>query len=446
MPQSLDLTEPTQPNRAEPMKRRAPRESYWRDSEYEVFGRAHWRMPKRLVIDGWFGELWSESKSRSITSVLTALALHTYPEKAHLPGARRAACPSWTGWSELSTRRTARLLGVNKDSVKIPMQELAEQEVIRLDDDRRGTRHFYQMNPRMYPDSRERFAQLPAALLYRGTWSLLSTAAQHLYLVIACLDPIADEEAYLRTVDIDWDQEPTPQDWTNYDTGSVRRLKQLAFLGEMCRKRIVTRATTRDLARLSRSAHRNALRELTSPLPMGDAYSRPISLVVAGDRWLAVDRWAWRYAVEANTLNRESAVDSLKKKLFPWRPSPSRRAPQTGECNGNDPSHHLLGPDVGRADLMRAIKNPSTTDWDRSRAISWLFDKLKTQKTLQTQAKLSTLLGIKPGHLSMHLSVAAYVDPLRLHGQSVKTMCLSALYEEAKRAKSRARRRTCPTT
>jgi hypothetical protein len=428
------------------MKRRAPRESYWQDREYDMFDNAHWRMPKRLVRDGWLGELWSKSKSRSVTSVLTALSLHTYPEKSHLPGARRAADPSWTGWSELSTRRIARLLGINKDSVKIPMRELVEQELIRLDDDRRGTRHFYQMHPSMYPDNGEEFAQLPAALLYGGTWSLLSTAAQHLYLVIACLDPIADEEAYIRAVDIDWDREPTQKDWRNYDDSSVGRLKQLAFLGEMRRRRIVTRATTRDLARLSRSAHRNALKELTSPLPMGDAYSRPISLVAVGDQWLAVDRGAWKYAVDADTLNRESAVDSLKKRLFPWRRSPNRRSFQMGESNGDEPRRHLLGPDVGKVELMRAIKNSSTTDWDRSRAISWLFDELKTKKTLQTQAELSTLLDIKEAYLSMHLNVVSYVNPLRLQGRSVQTMGLSALYAEAKRAKSRARRQTCPRT
>ena len=80
-----------------------------------------------------------------------------------------------------------------------------------------GYKLYYRLSTRLYPQADEPYAVVPSNLIYGGAWALLpNPALRHLYLVIAGLDPIGDEEAYLDRIaedlDGDWDRRADDDD------------------------------------------------------------------------------------------------------------------------------------------------------------------------------------------------------------------------------------------
>jgi hypothetical protein len=76
---------------------------------------------------------------------------------------------------------------------------------------------YYRLSTRLYPQADEPYAVVPGNVIYGGTWALLPSAAcRHLYLTIAGLDPIGDEEAYLDAIeealDGNWDRRADDDD------------------------------------------------------------------------------------------------------------------------------------------------------------------------------------------------------------------------------------------
>src|SRR4029450_2198702 len=74
-----------------------------------------------------------------------------------------------------------------------------------------GYKTYYALATSLYPQGDEAYAAIAANLFYGGTWFMLpSPACRHLYMVLACLDPIGDEDAYLARIEEDiaggWDR------------------------------------------------------------------------------------------------------------------------------------------------------------------------------------------------------------------------------------------------
>jgi hypothetical protein len=195
--------------------------SIWEFNEVDrqAYARWYWRFPTRLVTAGLLAELWREPGTRRgrgvVTSLLPVLALHTWPGQS-------GAETGWTGLTYVSRRRLATLAGINKDSVTAASHRLRELNLMTLERRPRerhegGYKLYYRLSTRLYPQADEPYAVVPGNLVYGGTWAMLPNAAfRHLYLTIAGLDPIGDEEAYLariaEDIDHDWDRRADDDD------------------------------------------------------------------------------------------------------------------------------------------------------------------------------------------------------------------------------------------
>lgn len=171
--------------------------------DWQRFQNRFWKVPKRLVNDGTLATLWRTPGSRrgggAVSSILPVLAIHTWPTK-------KGSEPGWTAWASLSVRRIARLSGLNKDTVRPALDALAAAGFAQDETRPRGrhsggTQLFYRLRATLYPTFSERYSEFSAALMYGATWAALpSSAARHLYLVLACLDPIGSEDGYLDAI------------------------------------------------------------------------------------------------------------------------------------------------------------------------------------------------------------------------------------------------------
>jgi hypothetical protein len=206
------------------MAYRDPQAFEFEESHREEFGDREWRFPQRLVTgaaDGADGSvwasLWRQQATRrgggSASSLLPVLAVHTWPGKRHddltafceaarkpVPIAARAR-DGWTSWAYLSHRRMASLAGIDKDTVAVALRFLkARGHVQTIKAPRaRGepaSRMCYRVSAELYRTGEEPFVPLSGMLFYGGQWSMLPTAAaRHLYVTLACLDPIHNPHA-----------------------------------------------------------------------------------------------------------------------------------------------------------------------------------------------------------------------------------------------------------
>jgi hypothetical protein len=176
-----------------------------------------------------------------------------------------------------------------------------------------GYKVFYRLSATLYARKGERKASLPAGLLYGGTWSMLPTAAaRHLYLSIACLDPIDDEEAYLQKI-------------AGIDLESADA--QTALEEQRARHPL----SYRDLERISGLSHSTAVeavRVLTSAIFGGyneietGEWVPPLALVDKRSRserepaWYALNREAMTYAFNAATLNSSEFRRSFRSQRW----------------------------------------------------------------------------------------------------------------------------------
>jgi hypothetical protein len=193
----------------------------------------------RLVKEGFLAKLWRAANTTrgggAVASVLPVLALHTWPEK-------QEATDGWTGWSYLSRRRVARLTGVNKGTTTAAFRQLVSAGLMQMERCPRakyegGYKTYYHLTASLYPQDDEPYATIPARLFYGGTWFFLpSPACRHLYMVLACLDPIGDEEAYLERIADDigdeWDRVSDEEDEALEDEEERKPAVQAKILAE----------------------------------------------------------------------------------------------------------------------------------------------------------------------------------------------------------------------
>jgi DNA-binding transcriptional ArsR family regulator len=246
------------------------------------------------------------------------LALHTWPGQA---GAEK----EWTGPTYVSQRRLATLAGLSKDSVTAACRRLRELDLMTLERRLRerheeGYKVYYRLSTTLYPRADEPYAVVPSNLAYGGTWALLpSPACRHLYLVIAGLDPIGDEEAYLARIaedlDDDCDRRAENDDWEITDPTARAAAIQVKLLAAQRARHSLSIRDLVESSGLQPSTAVEALRALLVPM-FGDRVeartgrrSPPIALVQHGEpppgrpTWYAPDRRAWDWSWQPRVMN-----------------------------------------------------------------------------------------------------------------------------------------------
>lgn len=185
----------------------APRDWLFNAADRETYGDSFWSCPTRLVTDGLWAELWRASETcrggGAVSSVLPVLALHTWTGKRYLAGTDGDKAVGWTTYNHLSYRRVARLAGLTTDTVGAAFARLAALKLLqrrRVPPPARfggPARQEYRLAETLYPSGDDdRWAKLPGNLFYGALWAMLPTAsARHLYVTLACLDPVLDEDA-----------------------------------------------------------------------------------------------------------------------------------------------------------------------------------------------------------------------------------------------------------
>jgi hypothetical protein len=161
-----------------------------------------WRFPVSFVTEGSWAELWKSARLRGpIASLLPILCLHTFR------GFKQSDDPHWTGWQHLGIDKLAVLGGVSKSSVHPTLSWLEDLLLLQLrQGSRRGCggngRHplEYRMSLELYATERGTpFRVVPPLLFYGGMWRFLPRAsARQLLITMLALDPIADEQAFVR--------------------------------------------------------------------------------------------------------------------------------------------------------------------------------------------------------------------------------------------------------
>lgn len=273
-----------------------------------------WRCPARLVKNGLWGSLWrvdgTQSGGGTVTSVLPFLALHTWVQT---DGAK------WTRREHLGQRRIYALTGVSRKAISQAFERLQREGLLSTTATprtRRGGSDFrrtdYRLAAALYPQGEEEFVKVPGNLFYGGLWStLLSPAERHLYIVLACLDSIRAEEAFVRAAFTDGvDELNDAESWAAYadylrDRGAAERysFRDLA-----------------DISGLSEKSVERALRALLTPLPgaAGQALIRRGDSPPRTPTWYAPNRSAAAgHAVPDDLLNSSAAKRAEFNKC--WR-------------------------------------------------------------------------------------------------------------------------------
>jgi hypothetical protein len=175
-------------------KRPAPVEYLFNPVDLDRFRNRFWRISRENAEAGFFSRIWRGAdgvECPSASCILPALALNAW-------------VPVGAEWSPpvyLSHRTIAALAGVDKNSVARGMRRLEEVGLLRMGERERMARHggahrrAYQLSAECFPEKGQRFFKLPGGLAYGGALAMLPRAsARHLFLVIAALDPLYDEE------------------------------------------------------------------------------------------------------------------------------------------------------------------------------------------------------------------------------------------------------------
>jgi hypothetical protein len=268
----------------------------------------------------------------AITSVLPVLALHTWP-------GQEGAVRGWTGWTYLSRRRVAMLAGLNKDSVGVAYRHLVALKLMELDRRPRerhqgGVMTYYRLATSLYPEADEPYALMPGTLIYGGVWAMLpSPAFRHLYLVIACLDAIGDEAAYLARIgedlDGDWDRRADDEDWAIDDPAARAAAIQEKLLAAQRARHPLSMRDLVGYSGLQRSTVIDTLRGLFVPMFGNQVDERtgrrdpPVALLKRGEpqpqrpTWYAVDRRAWRWYVPCEVLNSLEQRYLVRDRFWP---------------------------------------------------------------------------------------------------------------------------------
>jgi hypothetical protein len=267
--------------------RRYPDPQDWRfnDEDYQRYCERFWRCPVRLVREGLWAKLWRMPDTirggGAVTCLLPVLACHTWPES-------KAVADGWTSWMYLSRRRMATLAGLNKDTATKAIQHLGTLGLIELERRPRtkyegGYKTYYRLATILYPQDSEPYATIPTSLFYGGAWFILpSPACRHLYVVLACLDPIGDEAAYLERIVTDigdeWSSLADKLDIDIEDFEDDEELKatvQAALLAQRRQSAVLSLSEMESYSGLQRSTVIEALQALTTP--MFNKYTIPLT-------------------------------------------------------------------------------------------------------------------------------------------------------------------------
>ena len=260
------------------------------------------------------------------------LALHKWPDQS-------TAKTEWTGLTYVSRRRLATLAGISKDSAIAACQRLRALNLMTLERRPRerhegGYKLYYRLSTRLYPQEDEPYAVVPGNLVYGGTWAMLPNAAfRHLYLTIAGLDPIGDEEAYLariaEDIDHDWDRRADDDDRAVADPSARAAAIQAKILAAQRARHPLSRRDLGEYSGLGRSAVIEALHALVVPIlgsrvdeQTGQWYP-PIALVRHGEvqpgrpTWYAPDRRACGWSWPCDLMNAPDQIQKKRDRLWP---------------------------------------------------------------------------------------------------------------------------------
>ena len=311
-----------------------PKRYIFDDEDLREPGAWFWRCPVRLIDDGVWARLWRAEGTTggggTATSVLPVLALHSFL-------GTKGSSPGWTEWKFLTHRKIAALAGVNKASVKPAMDQLAAEGLLQYELRPRpeqyagGKLGYFRLSAALYPAGGEPYTELDSRLFFGGIWAMLPRPAyRHLYVVLAALDPIRDEDAYLSKIESEagedsWvnllpedDLDDLPEDEEEWSEAAKRmilakrRSSEPKSLTELVNASGLSRATVID-----------ALQGLSEPI-FGDVET-PTALIQKGERtdgtptWYAPDRrvianeWYW----EPFVLNDVNQVKAKQQVYWP---------------------------------------------------------------------------------------------------------------------------------
>jgi hypothetical protein len=311
--------------------RRYPEPQAWQfnDDDYQTYHERYWRCPVRLVREGFWAKRWRTPQTirggGAVTCLLPVLAFHTWSQSD-------AVTNGWTSWTYLSRRRMAMLAGLNKDTATHAIQQLMTLGLIELERRPRtkyegGYKTYYRLATTLYPQDNEPYATIPASLFYGGAWFILpSPACRHLYVVLACLDPIGDETGYLERIATDiGDDWSTLADQLNIDTDDFEDDEELEAMVKatlLARRRqsaVLSLSEMESYSGLQRSTVIEALRVLTTPL--FDNWTIPLiakgEILTRTPTWYAPDRRAWRWHWTSAFLNAPERIKAEQHRLWP---------------------------------------------------------------------------------------------------------------------------------
>lgn len=285
-----------------------PQEWLFNEADRTDFATRFWKIPVHLVEGGTWAALWREFGTTrgggTVTSLLPLLALHTFPTDQ-----RPEASAGFTPWGYVSHRRLARLAGINKSSVGPALKRLEKAGFAKLRQvpapKHAGgrPRHEYALSLDLFPRGQgERYAEIGGSLFYAGAWSILpSSAARHLYVTLAALDPVIHEPS----LEVALFEAGAEDD----GTGTVQKYR--ARHGALLLK-------IANASGLPRSTVQVQLKVLTAPL------FDKLALVTSGPaehggRWYAPERrvvkegWGWR----TDYLNQPRITETLRAAHWP---------------------------------------------------------------------------------------------------------------------------------
>jgi hypothetical protein len=181
-------------------------------------GAKHWRCPVALGLFGigdCLAAIWQRCPSAS--SVLPVLALGTWPgrredalAREEIPPPSGTTAAQWTTWAECGHAWIAERAGLSRKTVGVALHALEALGLVQLHQGPLPTAGakgrsltYYRLRVDvLYPRAGEPFTRVPEALITSGAWAALpSNAARHLFLVLACCDPVRSEEGLAAAMD-----------------------------------------------------------------------------------------------------------------------------------------------------------------------------------------------------------------------------------------------------
>lgn len=301
-----------------------PKTYEFSDFDREKYGKRHYQFPCRLVTEGHWSELWQPRGKRGgggIASILPVLALQSYPGAPTIAGNQvPAPSPGFTPWAYLGCRRLGTIAGIHYDSARRAMQDIARlgwAEIRTVSPAGRGGHQvWFSLSEKLFPGDGEAFRVIPGDMIYSGTWGVLPTSAsRHVYLTLAVLDPVRDEERLKAAFD---DQHGIDEPEEQYQ--KIERMREASA---------VSQSELRRLTGMSRSTLEEALSILITPL----FKSRSIPLIRThrgrtGSRWYSINSEGQTWYFVPDTLNETSGIEVVRRQLWPGikrRTRPSKR-------------------------------------------------------------------------------------------------------------------------